>query len=250
MRTRILAAAFAVLLASAACSGDDRPGETPSVPAGESTQDASFTEVEFTAADGEQRPARVFGSGAAAVVLSHMGSAGSGQEDWAPFAQQLAEAGFQVLTYDNRADLSASWNDVLGAVDHLRNEGAETVIVGGASIGAMASLRAAIEPDAEINAVLWLAGVLNESGYAFTEADVSGLACPMLIASGSEDSYGAAEDAALLHEWTPDVSELLIVDSIRHGTDILAEDEPAVADELRQAMTDFLDAAAASTTTC
>jgi pimeloyl-ACP methyl ester carboxylesterase len=250
MRIRMLAAAFAVLLASAACSGDDRPGESPSATVSGSTQEASFTDIEFTAADGERRPARLFGSGEVAVVLSHMGNTRSSQEDWAPFAGQAAEAGFQVLTYDNRADLSASWNDVLGAVDHLRNEGAETVIVGGASIGAMASLRAAIEPDSEINAVLWLAGVLNESGYAFTEADVSGLACPMLIASGSEDSYGAAEDAALLHEWTPDVSELLIVDSIRHGTDILAEDEPAVADELRQAMTDFLDGAVATTTTC
>jgi pimeloyl-ACP methyl ester carboxylesterase len=155
-----------------------------------------------------------------------------------------------VLTYDNRSRLSESWNDVLGAVDHLRNDGAETVIVGGASIGAMASLRAAIEPDSEINAVLWLAGLLNESGYEFTEDDVSGLTCPLLIASGSEDSYGAAEDAALLHEWTPGVSELLIVDSIRHGTDILAEDEPAVADELRQAMTDFFERAATSSITC
>jgi pimeloyl-ACP methyl ester carboxylesterase len=250
MRIRMLAAAFAVLLASAACSGDDRPGETPAATASESTPEASFTDVEFTAADGEQRPARLFGSGDVAVVLSHMGDTRSSQEDWAPFAQQLAEAGYRVLTYDNRSELSESWNDVLGAVAHLRNDGAETVVVGGASIGAMASLRAAIEPESEINAVLWLAGVLNQSGYEFTEADVADLACPMLIASGSQDSYGAAEDAALLHEWTPDVSELLIVDSIRHGTDILAEDEPAVADELRQAMTDFLDRAAATTTTC
>jgi pimeloyl-ACP methyl ester carboxylesterase len=248
MRIRMLAAACAVLLASAACSGDDRPGETAT--ASESTPEASFTDIEFTAADGERRPARLFGSGDVAVVLSHMGNTRSSQEDWAPFAQELADAGYRVLTYDNRSELSESWNDVLGAVAHLRNDGAETVVVGGASIGAMASLRAAIEPESEINAVLWLAGVLNESGYAFTEADVADLACPMLIASGSQDSYGAAADAELLHEWTPDVSELLIVDSIRHGTDILAEDEPAVADELRRAMTDFLDNAAASTTTC
>jgi pimeloyl-ACP methyl ester carboxylesterase len=248
MRIRLLVAACAVLLASTACSGPDSPGGTPPDVATEPAP--SYTELEFTAEDGEVRSARLFGSGEVAVVLSHMGNADSGQEDWEAFAQELAEAGYRVLTYEGRTELSETWNDVLGAVDHLRDDGAGKVIVAGASIGAMASLRAAIQPESEVTAVLWLAGVLDASGYAFTEADVAGLACPILIASGSEDSYGAADDAVTLHEWTPEISELVIVDSIRHGTDILTQDEPAVADELRQAMTDFLDRAADSTTTC
>jgi dienelactone hydrolase len=246
MKKHVLAAALALLLASAACGGD-RSDATPSDPAGETTaQDAPYTEVQFTAADGERRSGRLFGSGEVAVVLSHMGTAGDGQEDWERFALELAEDGYRVLTYEGRTTLSETWNDVLGAADHLRGEGAEKVIAAGASIGAMASLRAAIEPGSEIAAVLWLAGVLNASGYDFTESAVSGLACPMLIASGADDSYGAADDAARLHEWTSEVSELVVVDSFRHGTDILMEGEAAVADELRQAMTDFLGREAAA----
>lgn len=251
MKTRAWAAVLALLLASAACGGD-RSDATPSDPPSESTaQDAPYTEVQFTAADGERRSGRAFGSGEVAVVLSHMGNADAGQEDWEPFARELAADGFRVLTYEGRTTLSETWNDVLGAVDRLRSEGAEKVIVAGASVGAMASLRAALEPDSSIAAVVWLAGVLDASGYEFTESAVSGLACPMLVAAGSGDSYGAADDAARLHEWTPEVSELVVVDSLRHGTDMLLEDDPAVADELRRTMADFLARqAAAPATAC
>ena len=252
MKIRALTAALALTLTLSACGEDDPQTPPQSSPTTESpSPQTSYTELEFTAEDGEQRSARLFGSGNVAVVLSHMGRGGDDQDDWEQFAEDLAANGFQVLTYDGRQALSKSWNDVLGAVGHLRDGGAETVIVAGASIGAMASLQAAVQSGSEINAVLWLAGVLSNSGYHFTESDVSGLACPMLIASGDEDSYGAGEDAVRLHEWTSEVSELLIVESGLHGTEILLEEEPAVADELRQGMTDFLDRVAeAPATTC
>ncbi|WP_026928942.1 alpha/beta hydrolase [Glycomyces tenuis] len=238
-RGRLAAAAAlcAAALTVSACGGEDPDdGERTQRPAPET----SYTEVEFTAADGEQRSGRLFGSGETAVVLSHMGRAGDGQDDWLAFAEDLAEGGFQVLTYEGRGALSEAWNDVAGAVDHLREGGAEKVVAAGASIGAMASLHATVHSETEVNGVLWLAGVLNNSGYAFAEADVSGIACPVLIASGEDDSYGAGDDAAKLHEWTAGVSELVLVDSNRHGTDILIEEEAAVAEELHGAMTDFL----------
>lgn len=249
MKIRALAATLTAMLALTACA-DARPpiGEAPiDTP----TLEAPYIPFEFTAEDGEQRSARLFGSGSVAVVLSHMGRGGDGQDDWEQFATDLADDGYLVLTYEGRGASSETSNDVLGAVHYLRDEGAEKVIVVGASIGAMASLQAALQSGSEINAVLWLAGVLNESGYQFTESGVSDLACPMLIASGDQDSYGSAEDAERLHGWTSEVSDLLLVESNRHGTDILLEEEAAVADELRLAMTDFLDGVAeAPATTC
>src|SRR5690606_3277552 len=117
---------------------------------------------------------------------------------------------------------------------------AERVIAGGASLGAMASLHAAVHSEAAIDGVLWLAGVLHASGYDFAESDVSGLACPMLIASGENDSYGAGDDARVLHGWTAEGSRLVEVDINRHGTDVLSEEEAVVADELREAMAGFV----------
>jgi predicted alpha/beta-hydrolase family hydrolase len=247
---RLLAA---LLVTVAACSGDDssssgdastRSTATTTAPSEEGSA-GSYVEVEFVAADGEERSGRLFGAGDVAVVLSHMGRPGDGQDDWQKFAEDLvSKGGLQVLTYEGRRTLSETWNDVVGAVEYLRDDGADVVIAGGASIGAMASLEAAINPDSQISAVLWLAGVLHNSGYDFTAADVSGLACPMLVASGDQDGYGAANDARQLSDWTPGVSQLLIVEASQHGTDILTEADPNVADQLRDAMIGFIETAA------
>jgi predicted alpha/beta-hydrolase family hydrolase len=247
---RLLAA---LLLTVAACSGDDSSSSgdartrstTRTTEPSEEGSAGSYGEVEFIAADGEPRSGRLFGAGDVGVVLSHMGRPGDSQDDWLRFADDLASnAGLLVLTYEGRRTLSETWNDVLGAVEYLRDNGAEMVVAGGASIGAMASLEAAIKPDSQINAVLWLAGVLHNSGYDFTEADVSGLACPMLVASGDQDAYGAADDARQLSDWTPGVSQLLIVEARQHGTDILTEADPSVADQLRETMSGFIETAA------
>jgi pimeloyl-ACP methyl ester carboxylesterase len=248
-----------------ACGGEDSPApdqrgsqptsEAKSDPTPEATggataerrnpkSTASYTKVRFTAEDGVRRSGRLFGDGDVGVVLSHMGRPEDGQGDWLPFAEQLANNGFRVLTYRGRDSLSESWRDVLGAVDRLRADGAKTVIAAGASIGAMASLNAAIQADSRINAVVWLAGVLSDSGYDFQRRDVSGLACPILIASGDRDSYGAYIDARRLHRWTANASELHLVDSDLHGTDILTADDRDVAGELRRLMIGFMEAVA------
>ncbi|MQA73660.1 MAG: hypothetical protein GEU88_04810 [Solirubrobacterales bacterium] len=254
-----------VALVLAACGGEDSPApderspqpspqagsepapraeSEPTAKAHESKSKLSYTKIKFTSEDGEQRSGRLFGAGDVGVVLSHMGRPGDGQRDWRRFAERLADKDLRVLTYQGRGSLSQTWSDVIGAVDRLRTEGAETVIAAGASIGAMASLQAATRPEAEIDAVLWLAGVLSNSGYDFEERDVSHLGCPMLIVSGDSDSYGADIDARRLHRWTAKVSELHLVDSDLHGTDILTEGDPGVAGELRRSMIGFIEAVA------
>lgn len=179
-----------------------------------------------------------------------MGRRLDSQDDWAPFAQALADRGYQALTYERRTSQGEIWLDVLGGADYLRARGAQKVIVAGASIGAMASLHAAQQPDANLDGVIWLAGALRFRGYAFEEPDVSRIACPMLLISGDQDTYRAANDARELHEWATAPTELLLLDSNRHGTDIFAEGDPNAA-ELTQAMLDFVERIAQdSTSTC
>ena len=214
----------------------------PSVPSG------AYREVEFNAQDGAMRSGRLFGEGAVAVVLSHMGRPGDTQDDWAPFAAELAGHGYQVLTYERRTALSEVWLDVLGAAAYLRDNGAERVVAGGASIGAMASLYAAEQPTSNLDGVIWLAGIV-QGRYTFQQADVAAVGCPMLLMSGDRDRYGAAEDARQLHEWATAPKQLLIVDSDLHGTDILQEGGPN-ATELTSAMLSFIDQVAAESSTC
>jgi dienelactone hydrolase len=154
-----------------------------------------------------------------------------------------------VLTYERRDIFGEVWQDVLGGVGYLRDHGAEKVIAGGASIGAMASLYAAEQPNSKLDGVIWLAGVLQGSGYDFQQADVAEIACPMLFVSGNQDGYGAAEAARRLHDWARSPSELLILQTERHGTDILNEGGPQ-ADELTLAMVRFVKRVANKSRTC
>lgn len=183
------------------------------------------------------REGRIYGDGSAGVVLTHMSRATDSQEDWAAFAEELADRGYRALTFNH--DAQFVWRQVLAAADLLRSEGAETIVAVGASHGAMASLRAAQEPGNGLAGVVWLAGVTSGSGYAFREDDVRSVPCRLLFVSGTGDEYGAAEDAEELAGWAPN-AELQVVDSDLHGTDILLEGGPA-ADALRTAMLEFVD---------
>jgi dienelactone hydrolase len=257
-------AAFLVgmlVLIVAGCSSSEPPEGTSSSSAAESSAPASqptttttsvvsgvYREVEFYALDGEIRSGRLFGEGAVAVVLSHMGRPGDTQDDWARFAAELADHTYQVLTYERRSALGEVHLDLLGAAAYLRDNGAERVVARGASIGAMASLYAAEQPESNLGGVIWLAGIL-QGRYTFQQADVAALDCPILIMSGDQDRYGAADDARQLHEWAAAPNQLLIVESELHGTDILQEGGPQ-ADELTQAMVSFVDRVAAESSTC
>ena len=160
-----------------------------------------------------------------------MWGSGRDQDDWTQLASLLADHGYLVLTYNERPTIGSVWQDVLGGADELRREGARTVIAGGASLGAMASLHAARQTEANLDGVIWLAGV-NGTGsldqlYAFEEDDVAALRCPILFASGDQDALGAADDTRQLHRWAAD-GELLMLESNLHGTDML-EDPPLAA---------------------
>ena len=111
--------------------------------------------VTFESRDGVVLEGRLFGDGSTAVVLSHMRP--DDQRSWFAFANRLADQGYLVLTYDFRGycpggdggcsqgdlQVSAIWQDVLGAMDFVRSEGATSVALVGASMGGTASLVAA-----------------------------------------------------------------------------------------------------------
>jgi dienelactone hydrolase len=258
-------AAVVVAASLVGCSGqesdedanaDTSTSEPPASPASPSTTsspargDLPYEEVEFNSPDGDVRSGRVFGEGKVGVILSHMGRGGDGQHDWEEFAAQLADRGYLVLTYQRRSDMGGTWQDVLGGADYMRELGVDRVIAGGASLGAMATLYAAGQSEAQFSGIIWLAGVLRNRAYNFEEADVSGLECPMLFISGDEDSYGAAEDSQQMHAWAEAPSDLTLLPSRRHGTDVFEEDGP-IPDELTQLMLDWIDQVASeSAVTC
>jgi alpha-beta hydrolase superfamily lysophospholipase len=211
-------------------------------------------EVAFPSRDGEQLRGRLYGSGDAALVLGHMGRPGDNQEDWHGPAEDIAAAGYTVLTYNRRGvcnrdgtscsageeqSLNLAWQEVLGAVDFLHERGHAVVFAGGASIGAMAALKSVQEDGQGISGVVWFAGALTGPGYRFTQATVSEILCPKLLISASGDGIGE-RGVLSLAAWMSEPKTDLLVDGNEHGTDVFANAGPATG-QIVAAIVEFLE---------
>ena len=188
--------------------------------------------VSFTSSDGIELEGRLFGDGTSAVVLSHMRSAD--QTSWFAFATRLSDAGYLVLTYDFRGycpggqggcsagerDVPAMWQDVLGAIDFVRDRGATRVSVVGASMGGTASLIAASRADVDVRAVISLSAPTSIEGLVVDPAVLSNVTAAKLFIAGLGDA-SAARDAQTLHAQSPPPKRVEIVPVDDHGTDLL-----------------------------
>jgi len=259
-RPAIVAIALGAALALAACGGggdDDRPAPTRG-------SALPYERAEIVTADGVKLAARVWGSGATAVVLAHGFSEGVAQDAWLEYPDELADRGLMALTFNFRGfcgdrsvcsdgdmELGKNWRDVVAAVDHARSRGAKRVFVIGASMGGLAALRAA--QTMELDGVVSLATPQFPHRYYSAEPRANDLtrsrlhriAEPKLFMAGSEDVQlrgGApgmqvdavrfAADARRMHAWSREPKQLAILDSVQHSSDLVTTDED---DKVRRA---------------
>src|SRR5215211_3940563 len=193
---------------------------------------------------------RLFGSGKVGIVLAHMGASGD-QSQWLGLAGLLAEHGYRVLTFNRRGscpggDLGCSggrndgggWKDLPFLVERLSEAGARTVVVGGASLGAMESLYA-LGRGLDADGLIWVSGVDLYQGVPVTE-QVGHVTVPKLFIAGEFDDEPA--DLQRVFERTaPEPTQIVTLDTGEHGTDILDFAPTPIADEFRQAILDFLE---------
>ncbi len=200
-------------------------------------------EVSFPAADGVRLEGRVFGNGSSAVVLSHMRP--SDQTSWFRFAGRLADAGYLVLTYDFRGycpggeggcsqgsrDITAMWQDVVGAIEFVRSRGATSVSLVGASMGGTASLVAASREGVDVRAVITLSAPVSIEGLVVDGALLSRVSVGKLFIAGVGDAV-AATDAESLYGQAPPPKRVEIVPADDHGTDLLTGSQAEVVRRL------------------
>lgn len=188
--------------------------------------------VSFPTADGGIVYADVYGTGEHGVVLAHGGR--FTKESWAVEASVLAVSGFRVVAIDFRgrgrsrggsqyASRDGGFHfDVLAAVQYLRETGATTVSVVGASFGGGAAAQAAVEaPPDHIDRLVLLA----HSGIAEPERlpgrklfivaryDTTGSGTPRLL--GIREQY----------ERAPGPKELIVFDGAAHAQFLFATDQ-------------------------
>lgn len=225
------------------------PGPTPTLPPELQGSDA----VQFRSTDGVKLEGRVFGSGSVAVVLAH-GSVADGQGSWYPFARTLTDHGYVAMTLDLRGFCPGglngcsegttvppdTWQDVMGAVQLIRERGATKVFVMGASLGARSCVWAASRPGTNLDGVIGISTPKNavaayQPAYDFTAEVIGAIHVPILFVAGDHDESYAAE-ATVMYGWANEPKKLAIVSSATHGAPLLQDPTAAniVLDFLRE----------------
>lgn len=257
-----------VALLVTSCGGEIPTGEAPtSPPTAQSPQEASeaasFEPSQFQADDGTSLIGRVWGNGDVGVVLAHGFSELTGQDDWDSFQPVLADQGYTVLTFNFRGfcssggcsgesmELGNNWKDVVAALDFLQGRGMEEVFLVGASMGGIAVLRAAQQPEVEVAGVVSLSTPQFPSKYYINEPQANDATPPRLRAidepklfvAGSGDAQLAggdvikfADEATSMYEAAAEPKDLLIVDSSAHSSELVTVAEDSVVEETREAV--------------
>jgi esterase/lipase len=203
--------------------------------------------VTFTTADGATLSGTLYGSGSTVVILSAMSD--KRQETWAPFARQVATQGYRAFTYNYRhwtnggkmtdSLLDKAAEDLRAAVAFARERGAKEVVLIGASLGGLASIKAA--SDMQPAAVVVLASPFGPfprlPSLQVNEADLQAMTVPKLFINTERDEIGFAEDTQQMFEAAPDPKEIQIYPGSAHGTDLFKTDQAAA---LTQRLIEFL----------
>lgn len=203
----------------------------------------------LTTEDGVHLSVLEVGSGPRAVVLSH--EQGYSICSWLALAQDLAQDGYHVMTFDYRnhgaSELSSDNDnidrDLQVVVEEMHRRGGERFLLGGASCGGTASaVVGAREPD--------LVGLLILSSPAQCaridgEAAVRQIEQPSFFAVSPGDMAGAVQDEVeRLYAASAAADKHLEIDeSGYHGTDMLHEWQSARPTPLLGLVRDHIDRA-------
>lgn len=208
------------------------------------TLSAAPEEVSFTAEDGGIVFADLYGSGDRGVVLAH--GARFDKASWRDQATQLASAGFRVAAIDFRgygksrggpksqSPADEMYLDVLAAAHYLRENGARTVAVIGASMGGGAAANAIVEgaPGA-IDRLILLAHAPVQSPERITG--------PKLFITAEGDSI--APRVREQFEKAPSPKEMVLLKGSAHAQFLFTTDQ---GERLMQEILRFLSALAAA----
>jgi pimeloyl-ACP methyl ester carboxylesterase len=176
--------------------------------------------VAFVSDDGIALSGTLYGSGANAIIFSHMFP--TDQTSWTPLAKDLAGRGYLVLTYDFRGygtsqgtkDVSKIDHDLRAAVAFIRTQGATRLALVGASMGGMATAKvAAVEkPDA----VIIMSAPQSFMGLAVSDDEVKAITAPKLFIGSEQD--GATSTTLHMFDVAPEPKDKHVYPGSGHGT--------------------------------
>ncbi|MBE3561120.1 MAG: alpha/beta fold hydrolase [Ktedonobacteraceae bacterium] len=196
---------------------------TPTIP------DIPSRKVQFVTPDHVKLTGLLFGRGQVAVVCSHMRR--STKQIWSDsgIAQQLAQRGYLVLTYDFRgngdsegkSDITKLDVDLRAAMAFIHQQGATKIILMGASMGGSATLDVASK--VPVAAAITLSAPLNFEVDLTNE--VPKISVPKLFINSQNDDY--AQDTQQMFDSARPPKEIHLYPGGAHGTAIFDGDNGA-----------------------
>jgi pimeloyl-ACP methyl ester carboxylesterase len=201
---------------------------------------AAAADVRIQADDGTTLFARESGKGARGVLLIH--DAGRTSADWGLIQSRLEGKGFRVLALDLRGhgesaslleatepDWSAMTTDVRAGVARLRKQGAKSVSVVGAGLGANLALAAAAE-DPQLASLVLLSPGLNIKGHRPSQSVQNIGEKPILMAAAKGDGM-SSNALKYLNNQVSGKKRLVYLGGTGSGAALL-DDNPGLEDQI------------------
>lgn len=213
----------------AACT----PASTPIVETATSSPVAAIKApetVEFPTPDDAVLTGTLYGSGEVAVIFSVMGNCKRGWED---MAELVAQHGMTALTYQWRgcrgsgsavdSELRKFVDDLRGAIMYMRAQGAEKIILAGASLGGVASAKLAVESSPNGLIIVASPREIEDWGFEITLGDVN-IDMPKLFITAENDNVVPMGRSRELFDLLAEPKEWQTYPGTAHGTDIFETD--------------------------
>ena len=198
--------------------------------------------VTFDTEDGATINGELYGTGRTAVIFSVMGNCKPG---WREFAQLTAAQGYMALTYQwrgckansvDQALIQKFLEDTRAAITFVREQGAEKIILVGASLGGAASAKLAVESQASGLVVVASPPSISQWGFEIESADLN-TDIPKLFITAENDNTVPAAATRALFDLAAEPREWQTYPGSAHGTDLFEGQSSA---ELQQRILEFI----------
>lgn len=199
------------------------PGDPTTAPLDDIIESHS---VDFNTPDGASITGELYGSGKTAVIFSVMGNCKPG---WREFAQLTAAQGLMALTYPWRGcrasgnvdnvEIQKFVDDLRGAVSFMRDQGAEKIILAGASLGGCASAKLAVESGASGLIIIASPPEIPQWGFKIESAELDTDIPKLFVTAENDDTVDPAKARALF-DLAAESKEWQTYPGTAHGTDL------------------------------
>lgn len=243
MRTLVLHRNLTLLgFLLSACAPQPTPA-TPTETASPTRATIAPRDVSFTTPDGATLHGTLYGLGNSAVIFSVMGNCKRG---WEEMADLVSQRDMMALTYQWRGcrengdsdndEMKKFVNDLRGAINFMRAQGADQIILAGASLGGCASAKLLVESHANGLIVIASPPEIPQWDFQIEAKDVNA-DIPKLFITAQNDDTVPMSDSRTLYDLAPEPKEWQTYPGTAHGTDLF---ETQSGKELQQRLLTFI----------